>query len=118
MRSKAKVKCKCCKEKLDKKQESGKLGLNEVDNQFEQQLFIIDVKGDSTMSLTKDRIKDTIFALECERDELQSLLDTMRYSGWVDFGDATIQELQETNCWIEYNKQLLKDIEQGEKYDE
>lgn len=73
------------------------------------------------MNLTKDQIKDTIFELECERDELQSLLDTMRYSGWSEFGDAmnkSIQELQETNCWIEYNKQLLKDIEDEEKYDE
>lgn len=73
------------------------------------------------MTLTKDQIKDTIFELECERDELQSLLDTMRYSGWSEFGDAmdkAIQELQETNCWIEYNKQLLKDIENEEKYDE
>lgn len=73
------------------------------------------------MNLTKDQIKDTIFELECERDELQSMIDTMKYSGWSEFGDAmnkAIQELQETNCWIEYNKQLLKDMEQGEKYDE
>lgn len=73
------------------------------------------------MSLTKDQIKDTIFELECERDELQSLLDTMRYSGWSEFEDTikkTIQEIQETNCWIVYNKQLLKDIENEEKYDE
>ena len=73
------------------------------------------------MTLTKDQIKDTVFELECERDELQSMLDTMKCSGWSEFGDAmtkAIQELQETNCWIEYNKQLLKDIEQGEKYDE
>ena len=73
------------------------------------------------MTLTKDQIKDTIFELECELDELQSMLDTMKYSGWSEFGDAmnkANQELQETNCWIEYNKQLLKDIEQGEKYDE
>lgn len=73
------------------------------------------------MALTKDQIKDTIFELECERDELQSLLDTMRYSGWSEFEDTikkTIQEIQETNCWIEYNKQLLKDIENMEKYDE
>lgn len=40
---KAKVKCKCCKEKLDKEQESGKLCLNDVDDLFEQQLFIINV---------------------------------------------------------------------------
>lgn len=73
------------------------------------------------MTLTQDQIKDTIFELECERDELQSMLETMKYSGWSEFGDAmdkANQELQETNCWIEYNKQLLKDIEQGEKYDE
>ena len=73
------------------------------------------------MALTKDEIKDTIFELECERDELQSLLDTMRYSGWSEFEDTinkTIQEIQETNCWIVYNKQLLKDIEDEEKYDE
>ena len=73
------------------------------------------------MTLTKDQIKDTIFELECERDELQSMLDTMKYSGWSEFGDAmnkANQELQETDCWIEYNKQLLKDMEQGEKYDE
>ena len=73
------------------------------------------------MNLTKDQIKDTIFELECERDELQSLLDTMRYSGWSEFEDTiakAIQEIQETNCWIVYNKQLLKDMEQGEKYDE
>lgn len=42
----AKIKCKCCKEKLVIDQETGKLGLNEVDNQFEQQLFIINVKGE------------------------------------------------------------------------
>lgn len=73
------------------------------------------------MNLTQDEIKDIIFELECERDELQFLLDTMKYSGWSEFGDAmdkAIQELQETNCWIEYNKQLLKDIENEEKYDE
>lgn len=73
------------------------------------------------MTLTQDQIKDTIFELECERDELQSMIDTMRYNGWLEFGDAmnkANQELQETICWIEYNKQLLKDIEQGEKYDE
>lgn len=73
------------------------------------------------MALTKDKIKDRIFELECEQDELQSLLDTMRYNGWSEFEDTVeraIQELQETNCWIEYNKQLLKDIENEEKYDE
>ena len=73
------------------------------------------------MTLTQDQIKDTIFELECERDELQSMLDTMRYSSWLGFEgamDKANQELQETTCWIEYNKQLLKDIENEEKYDE
>lgn len=43
---KAKIKCKCCKEKLAFEQESGKLSLSEVDNQFEQQTYIISVKGE------------------------------------------------------------------------
>ena len=45
---KAKVKCKCCKEGLAIKQEDGKLGLslNEVDNQFEQRHFVIEIKGE------------------------------------------------------------------------
>lgn len=73
------------------------------------------------MTLTQDQIKDTIFELECERDELQSMLDTMKWSCWSEFEETiekVTQELQETNCWIEYNKQLLKDIENEEKYDE
>ena len=73
------------------------------------------------MTLTQDQIKDIIFELECERDELQYMLETMKYSGWSEFEgamDKANQELQETNCWIEYNKQLLKDIENEEKYDE
>ena len=40
------MKCKCCKEKLDKEQEGGKLNLNEVDNQFEQQHYVIEIKGE------------------------------------------------------------------------
>ena len=50
------------------------------------------------MTLTKDQIKDTVFELECERDELQSMFDTMKCSGWSEFGDAmdkAIQELQD-----------------------
>ena len=51
----------------------------------------------------------------------ESMIDTMKYSGWSEFEgamDKANQELQETNCWIVYNKQLLKDIEDEEKYDE
>lgn len=43
---KAKVKCRCCKEKLAIEQEGGKLNLNEVDNNFEQQHYIIEIKGE------------------------------------------------------------------------
>lgn len=43
---KAKVKCKCCKEKLAFDQENDKLNLSEVDNQFEQQHYVIDIKGE------------------------------------------------------------------------
>ena len=41
-----KVKCKCCKEKLAIEQETGKLNLNEVDNNFEHQHYIIEIKGE------------------------------------------------------------------------
>ena len=43
---KAKVKCKCCVKPIDKEQEDGKLNLNEVDNNFEQQHCIIEIKGE------------------------------------------------------------------------
>ncbi|ULG01866.1 hypothetical protein phiA047_0135 [Aeromonas phage phiA047] len=68
---KAKVKCKCCIKRqemsklrdayleakengevksykiiVDSEQETGKLGLNEVDNQFEQQHYVIEIKGE------------------------------------------------------------------------
>lgn len=43
---KAKTKCKCCTKPLDKEKEGGKLNLTELDSQFEQQSFIIDIKGD------------------------------------------------------------------------
>lgn len=42
---KAKVKCKCCKSTIDKDKEHGILTLNEVDNQFEQQHYVIEIKG-------------------------------------------------------------------------
>lgn len=43
---KAKVKCKCCKITLDKDKEHDKVTLDEVDNQFDQQHCIIEIKGD------------------------------------------------------------------------
>ena len=58
---KAKVKCRCCKEKFDSNlqlqgiskkfivaidQENDKLNLSEVDNQFDQQHYVIDIKGE------------------------------------------------------------------------
>lgn len=42
---KAKVKRKCCKEKIDSEQENGRLYLNEVDSKFEQQQHVIEIKG-------------------------------------------------------------------------
>ena len=41
---KAKVKCKCCKEKLAIEQETGKLNLNAVDSSVEHQSSIIEIK--------------------------------------------------------------------------
>ena len=41
---KAKVKCRCCKEGLAIKQETGKQNLNAVDSSFEQQSSIIEIK--------------------------------------------------------------------------
>ena len=41
---KAKVKCKCYVKPVDKEQRDGKLNLNEVDNQLEQQGSIIEIK--------------------------------------------------------------------------
>lgn len=43
---KTKVKCKCCVKPVDKGQRDGKLSLNEMDNNFEQQNYAIDVKGE------------------------------------------------------------------------
>lgn len=43
---KAKTKCKCCKEDLAINQETGKLNLNEVDNRFEQQYYVIEIEGE------------------------------------------------------------------------
>lgn len=42
---KAKVKCKCCVKPVDSEKENDKLSLNEVDNQFEQQHFVIEIEG-------------------------------------------------------------------------
>ena len=43
----AKTKCKCCVKMVDSEQETGKLNLNEVDNNFEQQQhYIIEIKGE------------------------------------------------------------------------
>lgn len=49
---KAKVKCIRCKEMInsnfivDNDKQNGKLDLNEVDNRVEEQMYIINVKGD------------------------------------------------------------------------
>lgn len=43
---KAKIKCQCCKEKLEIEQKGAKLSLNDVDSMFEQQQYMIEVKGE------------------------------------------------------------------------
>ena len=43
---KAKVKCKCYVKPVDKEQRDCKLRLNEVDNRFEQQHYVIEIKGE------------------------------------------------------------------------
>lgn len=43
---KAKIKCKCCKEKLAIEQKDDKLILDQVDVTFEQYHCIIEVKGE------------------------------------------------------------------------
>ena len=43
---KAKTKCKCCTKPIDNELENDKLNLSEVDNQFEQQHYVIDIKGE------------------------------------------------------------------------
>lgn len=44
----AKIKCKCCKEKLEieQKDDTLNLNLNEVDSMFEQQHYIIETRGE------------------------------------------------------------------------
>ncbi len=74
------------------------------------------------MSLTKDKIKDRIFELELEQKEIQMYLTQVTL--WEnDAGFPSTQEYysklnQENQCWIAYYKDRLKDLEQGEKYDE
>lgn len=43
---KAKVKCKCCIKQVDNSKEHDILTLTEVDNKFEQQHYVIEVKGE------------------------------------------------------------------------
>ena len=77
------------------------------------------------MSLTKDKIKDRIFELEMEQKELlwnQEIWRKMVDDDCIDFlYDSASQAeklIEENACWILYYKDLLKEIEQGEKYDE
>lgn len=46
LEAKEKGEVKSYKIVVDSEQEAGKLGLNEVDNQFEQQHYVIEIKGE------------------------------------------------------------------------
>lgn len=43
---KAKIKCKVCKVLLDNSENDAKISLNEVDNSFQEQQYIVYVKGE------------------------------------------------------------------------
>lgn len=64
--------------------------------------------------LTKDMISDKIFELEMELTELQ-VLTKLTYPDGYDYADDLQQTIQEDMCWLEYYKQLLNEMEQGEK---
>ena len=67
------------------------------------------------MTLVQDKIKDRIFELEMEQKEIQMCLTQATFLSTQEYYNKLSQENQ---CWIAYYKDLLKDIEQGEKYDE
>lgn len=67
------------------------------------------------MTLVQDKIKDRIFELEMEQKEIQMRLTQATFLSTQEYYSKLNQENQ---CWIAYYKDRLKDIEQGEKYDE
>ena len=67
------------------------------------------------MTLVQDKIKDRIFELEMEQKEIQMCLTQATFISTQEYYSKLSQENQ---CWIAYYKGRLKDIEQGEKYDE
>lgn len=67
------------------------------------------------MTLVQDKIKDRIFELEMEQKEIQMCLTQATFLSTQEYYNKLSQENQ---CWIAYYKDRLKDIEQGEKYDE
>ena len=67
------------------------------------------------MTLVQDKIKDRIFELETEQKEIQMCLTQATFLSTQEYYSKLSQENQ---CWIAYYKDRLKDIEQGEKYDE
>lgn len=67
------------------------------------------------MTLVQDKIKDRIFELEMEQKEIQMCLTQATFLSTQEYYNKLSQENQ---CWIAYYKDRLKDLEQGEKYDE
>ena len=75
--------------------------------------------------LTKDEIEDKIFELEMEQKELswhQDIWYKMIDEDGIDFlyesSEQVDKLIEENQCWLSYYQELLKDMEQGEKYDE
>lgn len=65
--------------------------------------------------MTRDELKDKIFELEIELKELEILVK----QAYPDPEDYEIpehleQHMQESVCYIQYYKQLLQELEQGE----
>lgn len=67
------------------------------------------------MHLTRNEIKDKIFELEIELKELEILVG-QAYPDPEDYEvpEYLEQQMQESVCYIQYYKQLLQELEQGE----
>ena len=72
-------------------------------------------EGDSAMNLTKQELKDKIFELETELDKSR-VPDELWHTASTNKTFLIKYKIfrQETKCWIEYYKQLLQELEQGE----
>ena len=77
------------------------------------------------MTSKTNELKDKIFELEIEQKELKIQLEThydcVEYLcslGAYDAVKEVEQQVEESQCWIEFYKEELKDIENREKHGE